>query len=150
MSRAPKRLGVGDDPPHPGQPLAQRLLQPVDCCMHEFDAAAAIDLAVKGDKNAVIIDPDPDIVDLGQRPVGGDIAEKPLDFGQPIGRGVLAGEDPRLQRLDMGLDLDLAAELAARSCSSAVAISWAAANGIALDLEVERDRKAIVECCAVK
>src|SRR5262245_13602177 len=104
---------MSDDPPHPGQPFAQRLLQAVDRGMDELDAAATVDPAMKRDVHAVVIDPDPHIVNAGERPLGGNLLEKMLDGGDTLRSGGLAGKDARLERLDMGLDLDLAPELGA-------------------------------------
>ena len=67
------------------------------------------DLAVGGLAHAHVVD----LAD--ERDVRRDLVERVAHRRDPLVRRVAPGQSARLQRLDMGLDLDLGAELVARA-----------------------------------
>ena len=84
----------------------------------------------------------PHIVDVADHAaLGGDLGERLLHRADALGRR-LAARGVGLQRLDMGLDLDLGAELLAQRRFQPVGdVVRAAKRQLAVDLEIERHRQ---------
>jgi hypothetical protein len=69
---------------------------------------------------------------------GGDLGQRHLDRAHPLGRRLAPGGLRRLQRLDMGLDLDLGAELLAQRGFQGIGdVVRCAERKLAIDLEIE-------------
>src|SRR5262249_30979170 len=72
--------------------------------------------------------------------------QRGLDGGNPVGRGVGAVRQLRLQRLDMGIDLDVLAELRADVALEVVGdVVGVAQRHFAVDLEVDADDQLFAE-----
>ena len=94
----------------PPQPALQRIHHVV----HGADRKRRIDLAVKIDDLAVAGLAHAHVVDFADRgDFGGERRERLAHFGDARGRGVAAGQNVGGQRLDMGFDFDVGAELLA-------------------------------------
>ncbi len=72
--------------------------------------------------------------------LGRDLGERHLDRAHPLRRRLAAGGLRRLQRLDMGFDLDAGAQLFAERRFQLVGdVMGRAERKLAVDLEIERD-----------
>ena len=69
------------------------------------------------------------LADRGE--LGGERGERLAHFGDARARSVEAGQNVGGQRLDMGLDLDVGAELLAHRFFEPLATSWAASSAMA-------------------
>ena len=106
-----RRLGVTDDALHGRERTPQRALDLVDVLMHLDHAHRGCGAAVEVDDLAGVGVADPHIVDVVDLAVGGKSRQRGLDGLDPFRRGIDAERQFRFQRLDVGVDLDVLAEL---------------------------------------
>ena len=105
------RLGVADHPLDGRETPAQAALQLVHLLVHVVDRELWIDMAMKVDDCALRSLAHAHIVNFPDRSeLRRDFAQQGADRAGAVGRGIGAGDILRLQRLDMGLDLDVGAE----------------------------------------
>ena len=139
----PARLGVADHALDRRRTAAQRAFDLVDLLVHRLHRERRIDPAVEIDDLAFVGFAHPHVVDVADHAAfGRDLGERHLDRRDPLRRRFAAGGLRRLQRLDMGLDLDRGAEfLAERRFEPVGDVVGGAERKPAVDLEIERDRE---------
>ena len=108
-----RRLGVTDDALHGREGAAQRALDLVDVLVHLDHAHRRRGAAMEVDDLAGVGVAHADIMDVVDRGLGGKARQRRPDGLDAVGRGIGAERQFRFQRLDMGVDLDVGAELVA-------------------------------------
>src|SRR5262245_29734540 len=141
-----RRLSVTDHALDAGEGAAQRALDLVDALMHPDHAHRGGGAAMEVDDLAGLGVAHPHIMDVVDGAVGGELRQRSLDGGDAVGRGVGAVRKLRLQRLDMGVDLDVLAELLADVALEVVGdVVGVDQRHLAVDLEVDADDQLFAE-----
>src|SRR6266404_6344160 len=106
-------LGVADDPFHGRERAAQRTLDLVDVLVNLDHAHRRRGAAVEVHDFAGVGIAHPHAMDVMDRAIGGEARQRGLDGFDALRRGIAANRQFRLQRLDVGVDLDVLAEFLA-------------------------------------
>ena len=123
-----------------GNARRKRALDLVDVLMDLDDAHRRRGAAMKVDDFAGVGVAHPHIVDVMDGAIGGEARQRGLDGLDAVGRGVGAVRQFRFQRLDMGIDLDVLAEILADASLQLVRdVVGGGQRHVAVDLEVDAD-----------
>src|SRR6266702_8881210 len=137
--KLPPRLGVADDALDRRPARLEPALDLVDLRVHVVDAERGIDQAVEIHDLARGRLTHADFMDVADWPdLARDIGERGAHRGHALARSIAAALSVGLQRLDVGVDLDLRAELLGnRRFERAGDVVGGAERKLAIDFEIE-------------